>query len=63
MNLILNRVFLYFVFQAVAAEYFTGMTPTVGSYRLVTVGFSGSPLLHELVNKLYSYNDGKTSSI
>jgi hypothetical protein len=26
-------IILYFIFQAVAAEYFTGMTPTVGSYR------------------------------
>jgi len=26
-------VILYFIFQAVATEYFTGMTPTVGSYR------------------------------
>jgi hypothetical protein len=31
-------------------------------YGLVTTGFSGSLLLHDLVNKLYSYNDGKTSS-
>jgi hypothetical protein len=33
-----------------------------GIYKLVTLGFSGSPLLHELVNKLYSYNNGETSS-